>query len=360
MSKPKIHLLAIAGTCRGLLEGLGFRTARELIRFVQQAVGEGYRVTGNARLIEAPEDDYHGGRDDDAARATDFQRCLADDATAAAVTLRGGAWLTRILPCVNFDVLKRRRTGVALFGFSEITTAINIAGRYRRAYSFYDLGPGFLRAGMSEYARRSIKALQPEIEPGSEAADAFADGWGSGQFRTKFAEFFRDVVGIVEGRGTTRSVTGTLVAGRLPARTSATFIGGNLACMLPLLGTPYAKAVDPADRWIVIEDVNEAPDRIDRMLGHLTLAGFWSRCRGVMLGDFHDKDGDQRAAVLALLKHHFPKRRELPVVATRDVGHIWPIAPLPVGRPVELVRTPTRRGRPVVHLRPPWADWAIR
>ena len=360
MSKPIIHLLSVAGTTRKVLDGLGFPSARALIRFVQEAVGPRYRVTGNVKLIEAPEDDYHGGRDDDAARAADFQRCLADDATAAAVTLRGGAWLTRILPRIDFDVLKRRRTGVALLGFSEITTAINIAARYPRAYAYYDMGPGFLLAGMTAYAKRNLKTLKPGVEPASPEAQSFAEGWAAGQFHAKFTEFFRDVVDRLEGRGSSRQVTGTLVSGRLPARSTATFIGGNLTCLLTMLGTPYARAVDPKDRWIAMEDLNENPDGLDRMLAHLTLAGYWERCAGLLVGDFHNKDGEETDAVVAFLKHHLPAARNLPVVVTRQVGHIWPLAPLPIGRPVEILRTAPKRGPATIRLRPPWSQWAIR
>jgi muramoyltetrapeptide carboxypeptidase LdcA involved in peptidoglycan recycling len=360
MKKPIIHLLSIAGTTRKVLDDLRFGSATALIRFVQDAVGDRYKITGDRRLIEAPEDDYHGGRDDDARRAADLQKCLADSATAAAVTLRGGAWLTRILPRVDFTVLNRRRTRIAIFGFSEITTLVNIAAQYRRAYAFYDMGPGFLRAGMEAYARANYRRLTGKRDAPTETVDAFAAGWANGQFRARFAEFFRDVVDIVEGRGSSRSITGELLSGALPARSEAVFCGGNLTLLAPLVGTPYARAGDAAGRWVALEDIKELPEHIDRKLGHLTVAGAWSRCRGLLIGDFRSADRDLRDAVLSLLKYHLPPDRKIPVVGTKDVGHIWPLAPLPIGRPVKVIRTAARGRRPTVRFQPPWEDWRIR
>lgn len=60
--------------------------------------------------------------------------------------------------------------------------------------------------------------------------------------------------------------------------------GGNLAVITALLGTPYAP--DFTGTLLVLEDVGEAPYRIDRMLTHLRLAGVLDRVAGVIVGDF--------------------------------------------------------------------------
>ena len=64
-------------------------------------------------------------------------------------------------------------------------------------------------------------------------------------------------------------------------------VGGNLALLAALLGTPYAPSFDGA--ILVLEDVNESIYRIDRMLTHLRLARPAGRLvGGIAFGHFTD------------------------------------------------------------------------
>ncbi|MCP4594293.1 MAG: LD-carboxypeptidase [bacterium] len=330
MGNPVIYLAAVASGCRKMLDGLGCADTAELLSLVQASVGESYRVEGDASFIELSDDDAHGGRDDDEARARVIEQRLADDQTVAFVALRGGAWLARILPRIDFTVLERRTQPIALFGFSELTTLLNIASAYPQAFCLYDLGPGFLRMGLKDQARRTG---DPDPE---KTADA--------RFREEFAGFFRDVTAVLEGRGSSRRVEGALVAGTLPNMTQARFVGGNLAVLTALVGTPYAKAIDLGGRWLMIEDINELPERVDRYMAHFKLAGMLEGCSGVLVGDFHEGQTDHQAAVVHLLRHHLPVGSNLPIITTRDLGHIWPLAPLPLNVPVRLETLATREG----------------
>jgi len=76
-------------------------------------------------------------------------------------------------------------------------------------------------------------------------------------------------------------------AGRwdIPGEASGTFVGGNLATVIPLLGTPY----DPLtgkDLILFVEEVEESYHHIDRMFNMLKLHGVLGRVRGVVLGQF--------------------------------------------------------------------------
>jgi muramoyltetrapeptide carboxypeptidase LdcA involved in peptidoglycan recycling len=157
----RIHLTAVGSPARNELDRLGVRTARALVEMAQRAVGERYRVTANGRLIFTKENDERGGRSDDAERAREITRVLADDDVAALVTLRGGGWFARVLDAINWDVLNRRRRMIHLFGFSEMTPLIAIAGGYPKAVGVYDLGPGFLFGGMKRYAGRRAAERGP-------------------------------------------------------------------------------------------------------------------------------------------------------------------------------------------------------
>ncbi len=328
--RPALHLTAPAGSCLDLMKRLGCTAAGDLISLVQTTVGLGYRVTGDQRVIEAPEDDDRGGRTDDARRAADVQRALGDDRVAAIVTLRGGAWLTRILPRIDFHVLRRRSTRLAIFGFSELTTVINIASAYAKAVCWYDMGPAFIPAGLSRDGRPSGECV-----------------------RERLHDFVTDAVAMIEGRGSCRRIEGRLVSGRLAASTAATIVGGTPSVLVSLIGTPYARSLFRPGRWLALEDVNEAPHRLDRMLAHLKLAGILDRCAGLLLGDFHEGEHDRTGQVLASLRHLLPKRPAKPIIVTKDFGHIWPMAPLLIGRRVDLLREGDR-----VRLAVPWSKLA--
>lgn len=327
---PKLHLIAPAASCKPLLRGLGLESAGELIAMIQDAVGASLTVTGHAELIEAGEDELHGGRDDDVHRAADLQAALADDATRAIVTLRGGAWFTRILPLIDFSLLDRRTTPVFVFGFSELTTLVNIVGRYRHAIGIYDMGPAFLMYGLR---RRAL------FEQSGERKDvAAAKAWMREQLRPHVLEFFRDVVNMIEGRGSARVIRAKLVAGRLDQTQSVHFVGGNLTVLTTLLGTRFAECIDPAGKWLVLEDLNEKPERIDRFLAHLKLAGYWDKVGGVLLGDFHRYDIEMVDVVAELITHYLMPNSDTPLLVTADVGHIWPMSPLPLHTDLPLER----------------------
>lgn len=323
-----MHLVAPAGSCRAFLKDAELPSARHLIELVRDCVGDVFDVSGEPALIDADEDEKKGGRHDDAARAADLQRALADDGVAAIVAIRGGSWMARILPLIDFDVLNRRRSRVAMLGFSEITTLVNIVGSYENGVGIYDNSPAFLWYGLRQYAAQ--RATPAEL--GGQAPRR----WAKDRLILEFQSFFRDVVRMVCGSGTERQVNARLVRGRIGQDTSAKFVGGNLTVFATLVGSRFQGCIDPRGRWIVLEDYNDTPGRLDRMLSHLTLAGFWDRCAGLLLGDFHMELDFLRDAVLDMLAFHLPQDSDLPILVTDNVGHIHPMSPLPLHTPLRI------------------------
>lgn len=330
MAHPKIHLIAPAGSCRPFLEALELESAAELIALAQDAIGPSYDVTGDEEVIEAREVEHGGGRVDDACRAADLERALADDQVVAIVLIRGGAWFTRLLPLIDFSVLAQRAGSVAFFGFSELTTAVNIVGSYEHGLGIYDMGPAFLTYGLKRYA-----AMRSDADPSSSRPAS----WMRQRLRPELDAFFRDAVAIIEGRGTKRPISARLAAGEISDHLQASFVGGNLTVLSTLVGSRYDEAVNPAGRWLIIEDFNEKVERIDRFLAQLTLAGYFKSCEGILLGDFHKGYEDLTDAVLGLLRFHLPRTRPVPVLVTAQVGHVWPMSPLPLHLDLTIERT---------------------
>ncbi|MEZ4578566.1 MAG: hypothetical protein R2875_11295 [Desulfobacterales bacterium] len=65
---------------------------------------------------------------------------------------------------------------------------------------------------------------------------------------------------------------------------SGKLIGGNLATLCHLIGTPFMP--DLSGHILLLEDVGELPYRIDRMLVQMKMAGCFDRLAGIVLGSF--------------------------------------------------------------------------
>ncbi|MDQ2778777.1 MAG: LD-carboxypeptidase, partial [Pseudomonadota bacterium] len=117
---------------------------------------------------------------------------------------------------------------------------------------------------------------------------------------------------------------GLHVAGRCEGR----LIGGNLSLVAALLGTPWAWS--PQGAILFLEDINEEPHRIDRLLTQLRLAGVLDAVRGFVIGSFTES-----ASPVPLLQQMLGALGK-PLLAGWPTGHGTPNRPLPLGLPVVL------------------------
>lgn len=116
-----------------------------------------------------------------------------------------------------------------------------------------------------------------------------------------------------------------------PGIATGRLIGGNLSLFSALAGTPYA--VDFSDAILYLEDVNEEPYRIDRMMTQLQLSQGFRKAAAVMLGIFENCEGADGDGALSLEEtvdqHLLPLAR--PAVAGYSFGHIRHQFTMPVG-----------------------------
>ncbi|MCX8955823.1 muramoyltetrapeptide carboxypeptidase [Erwinia psidii] len=110
-----------------------------------------------------------------------------------------------------------------------------------------------------------------------------------------------------------------------------TIWGGNLTMLASLAGTPWMP--DISDGILVIEDVNEHPFRVERMLLQLAQAGVLARQKAIITGSFtgatlteydHGYDFDSVWTLIGQLT-------ELPLVTGLKFGHHWHTVTLPLG-----------------------------
>ncbi len=121
-----------------------------------------------------------------------------------------------------------------------------------------------------------------------------------------------------------------------PCAVAGTVWGGNLAMLASITGTPWMPQIDGG--ILVVEDINEHPFRVERMLLQLHAAGILARQKALVLGSFtaaasHDyDDGYSLESVAALLR----ERLNIPVLTGLAFGHEQETVTLPLGAHGEL------------------------
>jgi muramoyltetrapeptide carboxypeptidase len=105
--------------------------------------------------------------------------------------------------------------------------------------------------------------------------------------------------------------------------------GGNLSIIASAMGTPYE--VDTKGKILFIEEAEEAPYKIDRMLNQLYLAGKLDDCAGLIFGDFADCDAPEPDKSLTIPEIIRNLGLDIPVLYNLRCGHCYPTASLPMG-----------------------------
>jgi muramoyltetrapeptide carboxypeptidase len=124
--------------------------------------------------------------------------------------------------------------------------------------------------------------------------------------------------------------------GKLPAITKGSavgrIIGGNLAVFSALIGTNYFP--DLKDRILLLEDVDELPYKVDRLLNQLRMLKVFKVLKGVILGRFvdcYEHDPSKKTLTLGEVMEDYLKELNIPVLYTFPHGHIKDKITVPFG-----------------------------
>jgi muramoyltetrapeptide carboxypeptidase len=184
------------------------------------------------------------------ARATSFMRHWRDDSVAALLAARGGFGSVHLLPLLDVAAFAGRPK--LFIGYSDTTSLLSWLTCQGDIPALH--GPmleGRLSAGPAAYDRRTLLACC------------------SGEVGLELAP--EGLVALREGEA----------EGRL--------FGGTITQLVASMGTPFA--FDPPDGCVLfLEDVNERPYRLDRMLTQLRLAGILGRARALVFGEMRGCD----------------------------------------------------------------------
>ncbi|MBA3666385.1 MAG: LD-carboxypeptidase [Sphingomonas sp.] len=250
---------------------------------------------------------YLAGTDE--ARAADLNAMYADDSVRAVFAVRGGWGSARILPYLDFDLI--RANPKLLIGFSDIT-ALHMAFAARVGFPTIH-GPNAAGA----WGKLSWNAFK------SIAFDAKTPVYGN-----PIATEDR----LVQRDWRTQTIRPGKAVGRL--------LGGNLTVLTSLMGTPYLPAFDKS--ILFLEDLDEAEYRIDRMLTQLALAGVLRRVAGVIFGQCTNCKSSGPSyggfTVSQVLRQHL-QPLGVPVYQGALIGHVDDQFSIPIGVRAEMDAT---------------------
>lgn len=304
---------------------------------------------------------------DDATRIQAITRAAASGADVALIS-RGGYGLTRILPMLPYaDIARSVLNGMHWMGLSDFTALqMGLMAHQQRAIGLTDSGQGGGFATADTFGSGAITWAGPALgedfgaDPklGDEANplpddimeacfDDLLCGLGEG---TGWRLPKPDVVALQEISITGAESSEQISAGGNFSIEDTVLWGGNLTVLTSLVGTPWLPTVRGG--VLFVEDVNEHPYRVERMLTTLLHAGVLAQQRAVVLGQFnryklvpgHDR-GYKLATVVDWLRGQLVPSG-VPVLTGLPFGHVATKVLLPVGRVVDL----SVRGREALML----------
>jgi len=268
---------------------------------VLEAAGFRVRVGSAARRKHG----YLAGTDEE--RRADLQAMFADPEVRAIVAARGGYGSGRLLP--GFDLAAAVADPKIFVGHSDITFLLTALQEQARLVVFH--GP--MAAGLAHQPEAAVHltaVLRGERPVWQHAAQSVVQG------------------GIAEG----------------------ILSGGCLSILVAMLGTPWAPTT--RDRILFLEEVNEKPYRIDRMLTQLRQAGLFDQVAGVVFGEMAGcvAGPNERVTVRDVIAEAFAAA-PYPVAFGLPSGHGRGILTLPfgvrarlAGERLTLLEAPLRQG----------------
>ena len=271
-------------------------------------------------VIKQPDDlfrqyGYLAGTDE--RRAQEIMDAFTDPNVDAIFPGTGGYGTTRILDRLDYKTI--RKNPKMLIGFSDITGLHLAINRKAGLVTFHSPNPQYGLGSEGNLTDFSAKYFWRAILKSSyydDQGNRLAPGWTY--------EFPQDV-----------PAPKTIATGKARGR----LIGGNFSLVAPTMGTPYE--IQTKGKILFLEDVREAPYRIDRYLSNLKLAGKLDGLNGVILGKFTQKKNDDHPSEFSfkqVFEQYFADLG-IPVVYDFPAGHYKFNATLPIGAMVELEAT---------------------
>lgn len=231
----------------------------------------------------------------DEQRAADIMDFIKDPEISLIITTNGGTCSIRTLPLLDYDLVTQNPK--LIVGYSDTTA---------------------LQVGI--YAKTGVLSLTgfncSDIKNG-----AVAENTWSSLLHCLNQESYCVNVGETVYHGTV----------------TASLIGGNLTCLLNLMGTPYQP--DFSGKILLIEDVGIEPYLVEGMFSQLHVAGVLDSVVGIVIGNFTEctaKHFDSQGVTTEDVIDFWCARIKVPCIKNFPYGHIENRYVLPIGQIVTL------------------------
>lgn len=108
-------------------------------------------------------------------------------------------------------------------------------------------------------------------------------------------------------------------------------LGGNLSVICSSIGTPFE--IDTKNSILLLEDINETPYAIDRMLTQLLYGNKLNSCRGIIMGSFKGCELSDYSRSLTLKEIILDRLEclDIPIITGFTFGHSYPNITIPIG-----------------------------
>lgn len=292
-----------AGDTIGLVSPANASYEREPVEIAIEALQAlGFKVKQGAHLRSR----YGQFGGTDAERAGDINTMFADDSVAGIIAMTGGSGCNRIVDKLDYALIRSKPKFFG--GFSDLTSLINGIHTQTGLLTFHCPVAG---SEWNEFSLASFRAIVMEAQAAT--------------LRNPPPQ-----------RGDNLVATQDRITTLRPGRARGRLLGGNLAVLSSLVGTPYFP--DCRGAVLFLEEINEYIYRVDRMLSTLRLAGALEGLAGVVIGKFtkcEPGDGYGTLTLDEVFDDYF-KPLGVPVFRGAMIGHIKRKHTLPVGAEVEI------------------------
>jgi len=276
----------------------GFAVSQEkmtqMVFFLEQS---GFKVFQTGRIGQ---EGYFSNTDEQ--RALDVMEMFSNPNVDAILCARGGYGCTRILDLLDYKIIENNPK--ILLGFSDVTALIQ--GIYSKTGLIGFHGPVGTTIE-NQYAQSCIQDLLMNL---SEQTTIKPVNLEESQYQS-ISEYQRYTIypGIAKGK----------------------LIGGSLTLITALIGTPYE--IDFTDCIVCIEDVEEKPYRIDRMLTQLLGSKTFKAAAGIAFGVCAgcDTEKNQNNFTLREVIENRISPLKIPAAYGLSFGHVPDNCTLPIG-----------------------------
>ena len=236
-------------------------------------------------------------------RLDDLHSMFRDNEVDAVFAIRGGYGSMHILDRIDYDLI--RRNPKIFLGYSDITAMHLAINKHAKLVTFH--GPIAL-SRFTDYTQKYFRKALFDSQP----IGALTNPPESNELRPSHP---------------LRTIRPGIATGPL--------IGGNLTLISNTMGTPYE--IETRGKVLFLEDVDEEPYSIDRMLTHLRLAGKFDGVAGVIFGECQDckpKDYKPSSTIpygLGEVLDNILGNLKVPVLSGLTIGHTDDQLTLPFG-----------------------------